>query len=213
MRIFPDFHFRQHFKERYADNYEKINTKLEERAEERRNRTPVSPETVKRNTVGFAASVIIIGCFFAVGIYINQKSSEKELRIAELENSIAYTDSLIKQYQIINGDEVREQMTEAVSEVTALQNQYAKQDFTDDFDIRANRYLGNYNNNWADGFDLTEPLWQGYINKAHEFGDTANFLLILYDSKAPVMIVDVSFSMDAAGNLGTMTNVRKTRLV
>jgi len=213
MRIFPDFHFRQHFKERYADNYEKINTRLEERAEERRNRAPISPEAVKRSTVGFAASVVIIGCFFAVGIYINKESSEKERQIAELENSIAYTDSMIKKYQIINGDEVREQITEAVNEVTALQNQYAKQDFADDFDIKANRYLGSYNNNWADDFDLSEPLWQGYINKAHEFGDTANFLFILYDKKTPVMIADVSFSMDAAGNLGTMTNVRKTRLV
>lgn len=212
MRILPDFHFREHFKERYAENCEKINTKLEERAEAHQNRVPDSPEVIRYKIMGFVSSIIIIGSFFAVGIHINTKCSAKEQEIAMLEYKIEQADNLIKKYQIINGEEVAEQMDTIVRTVTDLQNQYAKQEFAEDFEVNAHRYLGNYDNDWSDGFDLSEPVWQGYINKAHEIGDTANFLFILYDNRTPVMIVDVAFDMDIAGNIGAMTSVRKTRL-
>lgn len=212
MRILPDFHFRENYKKRYAENYEKISTKLEEQAEIRHNRVSDSPEVVRYKIAGFVSSVIIIGSFFAVGFWLSTMTSEKEARIAELKYQIIEADNLVKTYQIINGEAMKEQLDEAVMMVTDLQNQYATQSFSENFEQYADRYLGNFNNNWASDLNLSKPRWQGYINRAHEFDDTACFIFILYDDRTPVLVTDVRFEIDANGNLGIMNSVRKMML-
>lgn len=212
MRILPDLHFRENYKKRYTENYEKISTKLEEQAEVRRNRVPDSPDVVRYKIAGFVSSVIIIGCFFAVGFSLSVKSAEKERRIAELENQIIEADNLVKTYQIVNGEAMKEQLDEAVVIVTDLQNQYVTQTFSEDFEQYADRYLGDFNNNWASDLELSNPRWQGYVNRAHEFDDTACFIFILYDDRTPILVTDVRYELDGNGNLGIMKSVRKMRL-
>lgn len=211
MRILPDLHFKENYKKHYDENYAKIHAKIEEQTKIRQARV-YDPELLKYKIVGFVASVVIIGSFFGIGYIINSKFTEKEKYIAELNQSILLADKNIKQYQIINGDAMKSQIDEVVTNITALQNAYLSQTFSDDFTLLSDYYLGDYNNDWSSDMDLTNPLWTGCVNKAHTFDDTCSFVFILTDNKNPVMFAEVYCSLDDNGNLGKIVSVRKARL-
>lgn len=214
MRILPDRHFKEHYSEHYNANYEKISAKLAGMSEKRQNRTHDSPDVVKYKIVGGIATGVILGVFITIGLWLSSMFNAKEQQIASLEQSINTVDSLIKKYQIINGDAMREQFNEVVVNVAKIQTEYSAGSFSDESEAIADRYLGSFNNNWSDSeISLTAPFWRGYINKAHEFDDTAEFVFILYDAEIPKMIAVVRYDIDINGNVGTIKSVRKTWLV
>lgn len=214
MRLLPDKDFKANYKKRYDANYEKIMSYRKERSERKANRKPLSPEILKQRILGGFATVIILGSFFGVGAFISSRYDEKESRIDELEQEFLYLDENVKAYQVINSDAKFEQINDALSYVTDLQNQYVSNKFSDDFEGYAARYLGSYNNNWASELKgLEQPVWQGYLDGACNFRDSAKMLFILYDRARPVLVAKVSFSIENNGNLGIMSDVSKMRLV
>lgn len=212
MRVLPDMNFKEKYKKHYAENYEKLDAKRRERAERRRSKPRDSLETIKYKVAGAVATFVILGSFFAAGALVSSKLSEKEAQIAELEYNIAQADDLIRKYQVINGDETREQAKNMLLHITELQNQYVAKNFSDNFASDAEYYLGNYNNDWADGIDGAELVWHGYLNRACMFDENAEFLFILYDANKPVLLVSASCSIDRYGNVESLSSVRKTVL-
>lgn len=214
MQILPDKNFKANYKKRYNANYEKLMSRRQERAERKARRTPEKPEVIKQRLVGgfvfsFVALVVIFTGYYLSGIY-----SDKESEIQALENEIQSLDSTIREYQIINSDEKYEQIEEAVQIVTDLQNQYVTGNIGDVFNAYAVRYLGQYNENWADDVDnLTNPVWKGYLDKSGNFRDSASMLFILYDKAAPIVVVSVKFGIDSSGNLSEMVYADKVMLV
>lgn len=214
MRMLPDVNFKENYKKHYAENYEKLNAKREERAERRRSKPRDSLETIKYKVVGAAVTFIILGSFFAAGMFVSSSFSEKEQQIAEIEYNISQTEDLIRKYQVINSEETMQQLNDKLIFVTDLQNQYVTEQFSKSFASDAEYYLGSYNYDWSESVDkLSEPVWHGYANKACSFDETAELLFILYDGNRPVLLVFASCNIDQFGNIESLSSVRKTVLV
>lgn len=211
MRLLPDRHIRVNYKKRYAANYERLCDRRQKRADKKAAETL---DTVKQKLVGSIVFVIIILIVFLIGSYLFGVYSEKESQIQALENEIRSLDETIKEYQIVDSEDKFEQLNEAVRWVSDLQNQYITGEFSDTFDVYAARYLGQYNENWADDIDnLENPVWQGYLDRSCDFKESAVMLFILYDKGAPVLVVNVRYSMDRFGNLGEMIHMDKAELI
>lgn len=213
MRILPDRHFKQSFSQHYNENYEKIVAKRTERNEIKQQNRKADSGITKYKIIGGIATVFILGSFFLTGIWVSSVFKDKEQKAAELEVSIVDVDNQIKKYQVVNGSVMHEQLDEVLTNVTAIQNEYTQKGELSNTASIADRYLGNFNNDWSAGEDVLEnPSWCGYLNKAQTFDDTAEYLFILYDAKVPKMIAVVKYNIDENGNVGTLSSVRKTWL-
>jgi len=210
MRLLPDRNFKENYKKRYDANYEKIMNYRKERAEAKAARPPFDFDKFKKTFVGAGAVIVIFGCIFGVGAFFSSLFEENENEIAKLEQEIANIENTIQQYQIVNSEEKYAQINEALLYITALQNQYASNTFSENFDVYAERYLGEYNNNWAAEIETYDNLtWKGYLDNSCEFRNSADMLFILYDNSKPVLVAEISYGLTEAGNLDTLKSVRK----
>lgn len=214
MRLLPDKNFKENYKKRYDENYARIMAFRDERAERKANRAPVTGMQIKTGLVGCVATVVILGVLAYTGSFMSSWHDDKKAEIEVLNNKIQSLDITIREYQTINSDEKYEQIDEAVAIVTDLQNQYVANSFSDNFDTYALRYLGEHNESWANSVsDLVDPVWHGHVDRAGDFRGSADMIFILYDEAKPVMVVRISFEIDAAGNLGDITDFDKMVLI
>ena len=213
MRLLPDKNFKENYKKRYDANYEKIMNYRREREEAKAERPPFDLARFKKTLAGAAAVIAIFGSVLGMGAFFSSVFDEQENEITKLEREIAGVENTIREYQVINSEEKYVQINEALFHVTSLQNQYASNEFNADFEVYAERYLGNYNNNWAGELEKCEnPVWKGYLDNSCEFRDSADMLFILYDNLKPVIVAKVSFGLTESGNLDVMKSVQKQRL-
>lgn len=219
MRILPNLHFAESYKKHYKENCEKIQTFNENRKEARAEYRENHPFSVKNLFIGVAAFAGVLAAPIIAGVVLKSQFAEKNNIVKELEASISEANVIIQSYQAVDTESMNEQIETAVFYVTSLQNQYLKNEFSDDFDIYADRYLGEYNSDWAEDIGkLVSPVWKGYVDKASSYSDPetydkeASMVFILYDEDIPIMTVDVIYSLDYNGNLGVMSSIRKLRL-
>lgn len=219
----PDPNFRENYKKAYDRNYSRLQEKIKSRTQEvkeKQDNFPRSkPDFFKNVFVGGAVFLSIVGAYFAFGVFISSQFDKKEAAIEELAVKIAEADTRVQHYEAINGESMKQQLNDAVMYVTSAQNQYLTQNFDETFGPYAERYLGDYNNNWEksntpDGFEVSEDcVWKGYVNKVCDFDGEASLIFILYDGSIPVMLADVTYEMDRYGNLGVISGVRKLWLM
>lgn len=213
MRLLPDKNFKENYKKRYNANYKKIVSYRRKREKAKAERPPFDPVKFKKMTAGAVVVIVIFCLIIGVGVIFSSLFNEREEKIVVLKQEIAKNETIIQEYQIINSEEKYEQINEALFYITSLQNQYTSNDFDEDFDVYAERYLGDYNNDWSSELESCKnPVWKGYLDNSCEFRDTADMLFILYDNLKPVIVAKVSYGLTESGNIDVIKSVSKQRL-
>ncbi len=214
MRLLPDRNIKANYKKRYDANYEKLMAYRHRRAEQKAEKSPLTVDNIKQRALGAAVFGVLVFILCMAGTCLSGIYEDKQAEIALLESQITDVDTTIKEYQVINSEEKYQQIADAIVWIEDLQTQYVTNDFRDTFDAYAERYLGDYNSNWAkDIKTVVDPVWKGYLDSSGDLRTSVDMLFILYSNAAPVMAVRVSYSIDGYGNLGTMTYCSKAAFV
>jgi len=201
MRIFPDKDYEIYYKANYDENYKKL-TAFRKRTDSIVIDLLSHPERIKTGLLGAIVIGVIFAAILCSGAFISGSYTEKETQIASLKATSSELDEKIQAYQVFDSDTKYEQIDEAIAQIVDLQTQYATNDFGDTFDVYAERYLGSYNENWADGLVFKgTPVWVGYYDKADSNTDSIDMVFVLCDGSIPVMVAKTSYSIDKYGNL------------
>lgn len=213
MRWLPDKNFKANYKKRYIENYEKITARREEKDERRAKLNPILSTNIKQVVLGSVSVIAIFACILGTGVYISSEYGKKEDAISQLKQDIAYSEEIVREYQVINSDEKFEQIDDALVSITNLQNMYLTGIDPTETAAYVNQYLGDYTEAWLTDINCENPEWKGYIDWSYDLRDEVRMVFVLCDNISSVGVVRLTLQIDKNGNLSGVRTFDEDRLL